>query len=1114
MDIILNKNANVVTKRSDNPHKGSKNTKFIKVYWNSVEERPDIPMERLNLEINITRADGEASGRQMMDPIFGDHSFSYRCSKWDLAIEGPIKVNVFIGDTADPDNVLVSGDACFNVEGGSLAQPIMQTPEQYSQMLALYRDLKNTAIKRYDIDLIDTYPITYQGVDGYKTPESWYVNFTHEVVDETDSETLENTFKQVKGTLLVTAQIAITETQEEDYCVTEQLFSEGRAWIREMHYLHYFDDQNVEHYDLIGEPAIFVSQGQGAVGPRGLMGPQGDRGEKGERGSKWFTGNGFPSTSLGIVGDVYLRTDGDYNGYYYRKEIQDGEKDAIWVIKENIKGPAGPQGVQGIQGERGVQGEQGIRGLKGDTGERGERGPQGDQGVQGIQGVPGQKGDTGAVGPKGDKGDQGEQGVPGPQGVQGPQGAQGPAGKDGTSFDVWDYYEDLQTLKENHPTGVKGEAYSVGPVEPYTIYTWSVSRAEWVSIGHIQGPKGDQGIQGPQGPQGIAGPKGDTGTTGPKGDKGDTGATGLKGDQGDVGPQGAIGPQGPKGDKGDTGPQGDQGIQGIQGIQGPKGEAGENATIVIGKVTTGAPETPASVTNVGTTTNTVLDFVIPEGKTATNATSLNGETKNEILQTGFIKASSAGAGQSGYIGIVRLTIKNMYVNSPTEFKIIQRGTRTSVTVSIRFKNRDNTDPELDTVTYSGNSNLNAFIRKESTSTWVVYVKKSENYDGIEVIDVAKGNTSNIQVDFIDTFLSSKPSDVTDFKRVSVANYDEDFNNIKSTYLKKAGDRGLELWGITENNRVWNSANPKILFGNAENGQKVALIYNDYDGQRAPAGITVAGEQGNEYFEAPRLFESGKRVFSPSNIPNQLQTEHGNEINVYNNTDERKVLYVNYRGGTKGIKIGDGQASNGLGSIEAGKFIQNGNDIVDNTGSWQLVTKQEIESWDFAFNGLDFEDYDYRIEYDFVKVNSDSIEGIKAFLTENGTTLENKHTRWVQIRAGAPRTSSGTTAGNVQLNAYSVTELNSIWLMDGKTGSQNYFGHVELSKEYTSQDVINFSTYCCMPEYKYCNLAHGSGAVYDLAVNHTNSGASIACNGIKFLTYCTVNGTIKLYRRKR
>ena len=87
--------------------------------------------------------------------------------------------------------------------------------------------------------------------------------------------------------------------------------------------------------------------------------------------------------------------------------------------------------------------------------------------------------------------------------------------------------------------------------------------------------------------------------------KGIKGDPGEKGDKGDRGEQGAQGIQGPRGI------QGEQGERGVQGAQGPAGNA---ATITIGNVTTSAPGTSAQVTNRGTPSAAVLDFVLPKGK--------------------------------------------------------------------------------------------------------------------------------------------------------------------------------------------------------------------------------------------------------------------------------------------------------------------------------------------------------------------------------------------------------------------------------------------------------------------------------------------------------------------
>lgn len=86
---------------------------------------------------------------------------------------------------------------------------------------------------------------------------------------------------------------------------------------------------------------------------------------------------------------------------------------------------------------------------------------------------------------------------------------------------------------------------------------------------------------------------------------------GIKGDPGEKGEPGQRGEQGAQGIQGPRGIQGEQGERGVQGAQGPAGNA---ATITIGNVTTSAPGTSAQVTNSGTSSAAVLDFVLPKGK--------------------------------------------------------------------------------------------------------------------------------------------------------------------------------------------------------------------------------------------------------------------------------------------------------------------------------------------------------------------------------------------------------------------------------------------------------------------------------------------------------------------
>ena len=88
--------------------------------------------------------------------------------------------------------------------------------------------------------------------------------------------------------------------------------------------------------------------------------------------------------------------------------------------------------------------------------------------------------------------------------------------------------------------------------------------------------------------------------------RGDTGATGPQGPAGATGPQGPQGPQGAQGATGQTGQP---------GATGPQGPAGTAATVNVGTTTTGAPGSNATVTNSGTSSAAVFDFIVPRGDT-------------------------------------------------------------------------------------------------------------------------------------------------------------------------------------------------------------------------------------------------------------------------------------------------------------------------------------------------------------------------------------------------------------------------------------------------------------------------------------------------------------------
>ena len=85
------------------------------------------------------------------------------------------------------------------------------------------------------------------------------------------------------------------------------------------------------------------------------------------------------------------------------------------------------------------------------------------------------------------------------------------------------------------------------------------------------------------------------------------------------------------------------GVFGPTGPTGPTGPAGA-ATITVGQTTTGDPGTQASVENVGTAQNVILDFTIPQGiDGATGPTGPTGATgETPTLEIGIITTGEPG----------------------------------------------------------------------------------------------------------------------------------------------------------------------------------------------------------------------------------------------------------------------------------------------------------------------------------------------------------------------------------------------------------------------------------------------------------------------------------------
>lgn len=125
-----------------------------------------------------------------------------------------------------------------------------------------------------------------------------------------------------------------------------------------------------------------------------------------------------------------------------------------------------------------------------------------------------------------------------------------------------------------------------------------------------------------------------------------------------------------------------------------------------------------------------------------------------------------------------------------------------------------------------------------------------------------------------------------------------------------------LKGGTNTDMTNANIHPRLRFDNSDSSQTVSFIFTDYDSYRAPTGIKLVGNQGNEWFEAPKLIKTG----SSDNyvllgggghkaLDLLIQVDRGGSINNRDNKGTNQVWF-DYNFGGSGI-VGSAISFTGL-----------------------------------------------------------------------------------------------------------------------------------------------------------------------------------------------------------
>lgn len=106
----------------------------------------------------------------------------------------------------------------------------------------------------------------------------------------------------------------------------------------------------------------------------------------------------------------------------------------------------------------------------------------------------------------------------------------------------------------------------------------------------------------------------------------------------------------------------------------------------------------------------------------------------KALQGVNVHTADGGSGTEGYMHIAQFKITTNYQNQPIKLRITQRSR--SGEIDICFAGGTTSDPALTYINRTGTTI--GYIHKSATSTWDLYIQKSESYDSIDVVGFEKG----------------------------------------------------------------------------------------------------------------------------------------------------------------------------------------------------------------------------------------------------------------------------------------------------------------------------------------------------------------------------------------
>lgn len=183
----------------------------------------------------------------------------------------------------------------------------------------------------------------------------------------------------------------------------------------------------------------------------------------------------------------------------------------------------------------------------------------------------------------------------------------------------------------------------------------------------------------------------------------------------------------------------------------------------------------------------------------------SGGVYSKLLQYRPMVTLPGTSGKVGYVCFAELKVVENYTNAPIEFKISSRG-RFICNVTVRFVNKGNTDPDIETLSFCG-QDYKIYAYKSATSTWELYALKSESYDAINVLATYRPGQFNGTITHPGTFVATKHTGTTTNPVVD------------STWGYKVGtaDNSVKWNGLIDDTMTANTTDTRLML---LNGNKV------------------------------------------------------------------------------------------------------------------------------------------------------------------------------------------------------------------------------------------------------------------------------------------------------